>query len=511
MNPDLVTPTVIILDDEPIIRETLQARLEQSGYNVLSAGSYQEFRDTMTECDVVLCDILLPDDNRLQALKWSRQNYPHTPVVIMTGKPSYETAAEAIRLGAYDYLAKPVHKDELLTTLARALTHRRLTVEKNLLERENEAYRLELEQRVEEKTQALRESEAFLTNVTETMADAVFCLTLPDYRITYINRAAAQIFGYQAEELLGQTIEILHPNQKSFETFIQKQVIDQSSDQDQVRLEQLLRCKDGRSIWTEIATTFVYNDQRQPFEIISVVRDISQRSLLLSIVAHELRAPLALLTGFSEILSDDITSSEPEGITKYLEIVNRIASRMVKMLDELLDVTTIELGGVSLDIDRVKLNKLLDSLISDYSYLALKKNITIKADWSSKSLICQCDPMKVSQVVSNFIDNAIKFSPEDTTIELMGRQKDKEIFIAVKDEGPGIKPEEMQYLFQGFGHMKVSSKPTAGEKSTGLGLVICKKIIETHGGQIGVTSSPGQGSTFWFTLPVKSQLVASQT
>lgn len=504
MSPPAITPTVMVLDDEPIIRRTVQARLERNGYEVLTAGSYQEFTESMKDCDVVLCDIILPDDNRLQSLKWSRQHFPNTPVIIMTGNPSYETAAEAIRLGAYDYLAKPIREDELLATLTRATDHRQLILSKERLEAENEAYRHELEQRVEEQTRALRESEAFLTNLTETMADGVFSLNLPDYRITYANQAATQIFGYELDELLGQSIEILHPNRKSFETFVQKLASNKTVDKNQVRIEQLLRRKDGRSVWTEIATTFVYDENNAPTELISVVRDISQRSLLLSVVAHELRAPLALLTGFSDILTEDTAETEIEDITKYLEIVNRIATRMMKMLNELLDVTTIELGGVSLEIEQVELKSLLETQINDYSYLARTKDIEIATSLPPKPVFCQCDPIKISQVVSNFLDNAIKFSPAGTTIELIARAEDGEIWVAVKDQGPGIKPEEVQYLFQGFGHMKVSSKPTGGEKSTGLGLIICKKIVETHGGQIGVDSEPGNGSIFWFSLPIQS-------
>ena len=80
--------------------------------------------------------------------------------------------------------------------------------------------------------------------------------------------------------------------------------------------------------------------------------------------------------------------------------------------------------------------------------------------------------------------------------------QDDELWVGVKDQGPGIKPDEIHHLFKSFGHTKISTQPTAGEKSTGLGLAICNKIIETHGGKIGVESTPGKGSTFWFSLPL---------
>jgi PAS domain S-box-containing protein len=501
MNNHLVTPTVMVLDDEPTVRNALRLRLERTGYNVLTASNYEEFTETMTDCDAVLCDIILSEGNGLQALKWTNQHYPNTPVIMITGRPTYETAAEAIRLGAYDYLAKPINKEELLATLKRAVRHRMLTVEKERLEAENEAYRLELEQRVAEQTRVLRESQEFLTTLTDTMADAVFSVKMPEYRIEYVNRAVDQMFGYQPEELLGQTIHMLYPDKPSFDIFHQKQVAAVAIGQSQIRLEQPMSKKDGQSVWTEIAATFIYSEG-QLSRIVSVVRDITQRSFLLGVVAHELRSPLGLLSGFSEAMLSGIESLDRESITKYLEVINEKATRMLTMVDELLDMTSIELGEVSLHVEAIDLGELLKAQKNDYFYMAGKKNITIKDVLLSEPLSCRCDRIKIGQVVSNFIDNAIKYSDPGTEIKIIGERRGANVWVGVKDQGPGIKPDEIQHLFKSFGHTKISSKPTAGEKSTGLGLAICSKIIEAHRGQIGIDSILSQGSTFWFTLPV---------
>src|SRR5215510_11052886 len=166
LSSSALPPVVMILDDEPGVRDALRLRLERSGYQVILAGSYEEFIQIMVDCDAVLSDIILPGDSGLQALRWTREHYPNTAVIMMTGKPTFETAAEAIRLGAFDYLAKPATKDELLFTIDRAVQHRWLMLEKERLEKENEVYQHHLEQRVAEQTQALRESEEFLTTLT---------------------------------------------------------------------------------------------------------------------------------------------------------------------------------------------------------------------------------------------------------------------------------------------------------------------------------------------------------
>ncbi|NJN94888.1 MAG: PAS domain S-box protein [Anaerolineales bacterium] len=418
---------------------------------------------------------------------------------MMTGEPTYETAAEAIRLGAYDYLAKPINKDELLSTLARAVEHRQLELAKERLEKENELYRLELEQRVAERTQALRESEEFLVNLTNTMADAVLSIKLPGYQIEYVNQAVRHILGYEPEELLDKTLPFLYPDQAGFEAFVQKQAAMRQVGKSQMRLEQLLRHKSDKLVWTEIATSFL-EGEGQPAQIISVVRDISQRSLLLGVVAHELRGPLALLKGFSEVLLEDIQSIDPGSLSKYLTSINSTVVRMFTLLNELLDVTSIELGQISLNLESVNLSRLLRTQAGDYIYIANKKRITLNEQLPAEDLTCPCDWTKISQVISNFIDNAIKYSEPDTTIQLIGERRGANIWIGIKDHGPGIKPDEIPHLFKNFG--KTSSRPTGGEKSTGLGLAICKKIIEAHYGEIGVDSRPGEGATFWFTVPL---------
>ncbi len=503
MNTSGVMPTIMVLDDEPSIQNVLKTRLERTGYKVLVVSNYADFTETMVDCDVVLCDIIMPASNGLEALKWVRQHYPHTAVIMMTGKPSYETAAEAIRLGAYDYLIKPIETEDLLHTLDRAIQHRQLALEKERLETENEAYRLILEQQVADQTEALRESQEFLSTLTNTMADAVLSLKMPEHRIEYVNQAVTEIFGYQPEELLGQTIEILFADPSKFDVFNQKQHEAIIKTQTEVRLEETMCRKDGEAIWTEMVATFINSDDGQPSQMIAVIRDITQRSFLLGVVAHELRGPLALLTGFLQTMLDDIENLDQESIKAYLGTMSESATRMFQMVDELLDITKIELGDVSLQIEPVDLKELIRTYKNDYAYLARKKDIALIETFSSDVLVCECDPGKIGQVIANFIDNAIKYSTPGATVELVGKQQGDALWIGVKDEGAGIRSEELEHLFTDFGHTKISSKPTAGEKSTGLGLAICKKIIEAHQGQVGADSTPNQGSTFWFSLPAE--------
>jgi two-component system phosphate regulon sensor histidine kinase PhoR len=496
-------PNVVILDDEPGITRSLKRRLERSGYDVITAGAYQEYTEKMIDCDSVLCDIILPDSNGLQALAWTRQHFPYTPVILMTGQPTYETAAEAIRLGAFDYLSKPVDTTDLLVTLERAIKHRQLIQEKRQLELENEAYRHHLEEQVQEKTDALRESQEFLTTLTNTMADVVISLT-PDLTIQYLNQAISEIFGYHPAELTGQRFVRLFIDDSSFNVFYQKIITAVTAGNSQLRVEQPMRKKDGSHVTSELVGTFLFDRTGQVSQIICVVRDVSQRSFLFGVVAHELRSPLSLMTGFLQVLLSDMDSMDQTSISNYLSIINTQSARMLHMLDEFLDVTKIEFGEVTLNIEPVNFIELVKGYRHDFTYLADKKDIVFKESYSNSVPVCQCDPNKIGEVVANLLDNSIKYSNPGTKVELIVARQDNSVWFGVKDTGAGIKPDELQHLFKGFSHKRISTQPTAGELSTGLGLAICKRIIEAHLGEIGVDSTPGEGSLFWFSLPLKA-------
>jgi len=498
-------PIVMILDDEEIVRRSLQKRLEFTGYQVLTAASYQEFTEKMVDCDAVLCDIILPDSSGLVALKWTRDHYPNAPVILMTGNPSYETAAEAIRLGAFDYLAKPTSKTELLLTVEQAVEHRRLVQEKERLKAENEAYRRQLEQKVTEKTQALRESQEFLSTLTNTMADAVFSLKMPGYVIEYVNHAATEIFGYQPQEFYGKPFSFLFTDDINFGVFNQKQAATLAAGIAEMRIEQPMLTRDGSTLTTEVVSTFIHAGNGQLSQVISVVRDVTQRSFLFGIVAHEMRSPLSLVTGFVNVLLSDIENMDRGSLAKYLTIINKQTSRMLHMIDEFLDVTKIEFGEVSLNLEPVNIVELLQDYAGDFSYLAGKKNITLTEDYAGPMIECRCDTNKIGEVIANLIDNAIKYSTPGTAIRIIGKKEPEVVWVGIKDEGPGIKSNEIQHLFKGFSHKRISTRPTGGEQSTGLGLAICKRIVEAHRGDIGVNSTPGKGTLFWFSLPVNPE------
>ncbi len=218
----------------------------------------------------------------------------------------------------------------------------------------------------------------------------------------------------------------------------------------------------------------------------------------LGIAAHDLRNPLSSIRGMSQMLVE----MELDDGTKrsFLESIYRVSNQMLTLVNDLLDVSVIESGKFDLRLTEENLSKLAKERTELVAGSAEKKQIKLTTDLQevSNSLF---DPDRMRQVIDNLLTNAIKFSPAGTTVDVACRQTKQTLEISVADQGPGIPSEDIDKLFGTF--QKLSVQPTAGEKSTGLGLSIVKQIVNAHGGEITVDSKVGKGSVFTVRIPIK--------
>jgi PAS domain S-box-containing protein len=223
------------------------------------------------------------------------------------------------------------------------------------------------------------------------------------------------------------------------------------------------------------------------------------KNKFLGIASHDLRNPLYLIRSYSEILKDDLFGKINGSRHAFLEKIFASSEFMQSLLDNLLDISKIESGKYDLNKNEENLNTLAEDQVEFHKLMAQKKNIEIFLD-PGKIPTVYCDKNAMYQIMANFIGNAIKFSPANSTIYVSTSIEGTAVRFSVKDEGPGICTNEQKLLFGEF--QTLSTKPTGGEKSTGLGLAIVKKLVTLHGGKVGVTCEPGQGSTFYFDLSV---------
>lgn len=220
-----------------------------------------------------------------------------------------------------------------------------------------------------------------------------------------------------------------------------------------------------------------------------------ERDQLLGIAAHELRNPISVILGYAEILKsfNDIDVEEQK---EMLEVIKERSLHLLNIINGILDITRIEKGIVSLKKVNYDIVDLCRKISSEFKYASDKKGITILFESKLESLEIEIDPHRIREVISNLIDNAVKYSRSGTKITVKLIATDKNVRIDVCDQGQGIKESELKYLFELFSSKKISSIPTGEEQSTGIGLAICKKVIDAHNGQLLVESKPGKGSKF---------------
>lgn len=220
-----------------------------------------------------------------------------------------------------------------------------------------------------------------------------------------------------------------------------------------------------------------------------------EKNKLMGVVAHDLRNPLNMIIGLMPLFQDISSRKEDKNLEKYVELLGISSERMRNMIDRVLDISAIENMKVNLKKEKTDLSKLTYESIHNFDIIASQKEIQITDNIDkSAEKFSHVDSNYLVQVIDNLLSNAIKFSPKGKQIEVSLTTQDSKHVIRVKDEGPGISEEDQKALFQAF--TTLSSKPTAQERSTGLGLSIAYKFINAMGGEIKCHSKLGEGTTF---------------
>lgn len=230
-----------------------------------------------------------------------------------------------------------------------------------------------------------------------------------------------------------------------------------------------------------------------------LVEKLSRENKFLGMAAHDLRNPLCSIRGLSECLMDGMAGKLCPEQSAIVASIHEASQGTLQLVNDLLDIATIEAGEFHLHIQPVRLHELVGKAVTLNGMEAARKKtrIVLQADGDSPTVMLDAD--KIHQVLDNLLSNAVKYSPPGSTVTVVMQATPSAHIIAVQDEGPGIAENERDRLFQDFG--RLSSQPTGGEKSIGLGLAICKKIVQAHFGSITATNLPRRGCEFRITLP----------
>jgi len=541
----------LVVDDEEPLLLIFGEFFEGLDYDLTLARSAEEAIAKLGAAtfDLVVTDLNLPGRDGLAVLRAAKENNVDTEVIVLTGNASTLTAIDAMRQGAYDYVLKPFDLYEMERTIHKALERRQLLEENrrfvdNLRVANEELksnhlalarHQEELRRRVDEATRRIRSLYEVGKEITSSLhLDRTLRLILQHgVELTGGHRGIVFLLHEETGQLSAElsqgldegsegwrnlVAQIVEPNEKSLALRepVQAEFVGDSALASWVLVVPLLQ--EGEAI----GTVAVLSDRPDRFSdddqdllvnfasqasiairnasVYGKIRDLDRmKSEFVAVVSHEVRTPLTAIKATLEILGDEKYFPADAGQLEMIQICQANVSRLELLINDILDFSKLESSKLSTNFEPTAMSSLVERVLLDIGNLAGPKRIRLESSVRRDLPMIEIDSLRVAQVLVNLIANAIKFSPEGSTVDIAAEPEGEGLTVRIRDRGIGITPEDLPKLFTKFHQLNSSTTRSAG--GTGLGLVICKGIVEEHGGKIWVESSPGAGSCFSVWLP----------
>ena len=441
--------------------------------------------------DIIISDYYLPQFDGMQALLIRNELAPQTPFIIVTGSVNEEVAVECMKAGADDYVIK-----EHLAMLPYAIKE---ALGKWLKEKEKKAAE-----------DALLESEEKFRSIMENSADAIF-IADKQGKYLYTNKAVTVMLGFTPEEMQNKTILDLAPPDKTDEYFeMFKNVLNEGK----VFTEIELLKKDGSFISTDLNSVLLpggliygscrdISERKHAKEELIKAKNIAEegdrlKTAFLHNISHEIRTPMNAIVGFSALLGEPDVDAQ---IRKdYIDIITQSSNHLLAIISDIVDISNIEADLVKIIKNEININSTLESLCNQFMPIADEKEINLVCETalSDSEALVLTDSTKLNQILINLINNAIKFTDKGY-VKVGCVMTDKFLKFNVSDTGIGISEEYHQKIFDRF--YQTQHSVSRLYEGTGLGLAISKAHVELMGGKIWLTSEPGKGTSFYFTVP----------
>ena len=325
----------------------------------------------------------------------------------------------------------------------------------------------------------------------------------PDGSLRFVNHAWLEALGYTEEEVAGLNVwDILHPDHHRQCQAVLERIFGEGRPE---RVETIFRAKSGKEIQVE-GNVGVRSEDGRVVATTGIFRDISERHRVermkqefLAVVSHELRTPLTSMLGSLGLLRSPRLAAQPEKVKELLRIAERNGERLLRLINDLLDLQRLEAGELGFQPAPVRLGSLLEEAVHDIRGYADLYGVRVRAETGDPAAVPMIDRNRLAQVLYNLLSNAIKFSPAGEEVVVAGSADGGRVELTVRDHGPGIPEDFRARLFEKFAQADASQERRHG--GTGLGLSICKKLVEGMGGTIRIDNPPSGGTFVAVRLP----------
>jgi len=500
---------ILLVDDQPNNLLALESILVETGENLVMAESGSAALRHLLSMDfaVVLLDVQMPDLDGFETanLIRSRERSRDTPIIFLTALSRSETnVGRGYELGAVDYIFKPFNADILRSKV-------NVFIE---LFRKREAFK----RQAHELARLIRQNELILNAA----AEGVFGVGI-DGATTFVNPAASRMIGRRADEISGVDIHsLVHPVFPGVATCDVSKcrlyaVVHGEPAYDEI--EETFYRPEGTSFPVEFCASPMRDENADLVGSVITFRDVTEKRAaaqaaeaerryreaeaqnlakdnFLATLSHELRTPMTSILGWVQFLrSGHFDEQELEEALRTIESSARLQARLI---DDMLDVSRMILGKFQVDLEPTRISDIVEAALTTARPMAADNEVQLTWEIGDRDALVDADPSRIQQVIHNLLTNAIKFTPAGKHVDLKVDRLGEHLRIRVTDEGEGIDPAFLPYVFERLRQAEGSNK----RSGLGLGLAIARHIIELHHGEIIAESEgPGRGARFTVTLP----------
>jgi len=483
---------VLVVDDELGIREGCRKILTEEGFEVTTAEDGLEALEVFrrgVKYSVALVDLMMPRLGGLELIKRLRALDPDLLMIVITAHATIDTAVEGTKQGAYSYIPKPFTPDELMLTIRNGLERQALALEAKRLREERERRLLEV---ASERSRC--------GTILRCITDGLLVINL-EKLVVLRNNAAARILPEASKQNVPFSLSTLED--PKIEQLIDE--VFEGAPGPRIVSQEL---EIGKNTFM-VNISPVIEPSGETSGAVAVFRDITElkkletaKSMFVSMVAHELKSPLAATEGWLNLLLSGLIKDDPKEAKHVIERSYIRVNTLRNLVSELLSITAIETGNFQLHRSNVDVAAIARQAVEAAGEKARAKVIDLVLNdiTLDKGKTALADREALLLIFANLIDNAVKYTPDGGTVTVQVAQNGMYTSVSVKDTGVGIMPEEMDKIFEEF--YRVKNEDTIDIPGTGLGLSLVKRLIELHQGQIEAESTPGAGSVFTVKIPL---------